>query len=84
MKVWAATVYHDTDEDAAVENRDIGFYPTLAAATRAINAIRDDYWQTGGVQCGELHPAVFGKSPEWFESDDRGSWFVGTDGRADR
>lgn len=84
--VYAATLYHDTEFNADERNEDIGYFATLEGATRAINARRDDYWQTGGIQYGFLHAPVFGKSPEWFESDESnpGSWFVGTDGMADR
>jgi hypothetical protein len=84
--VYVATVYHDTELDAAVEDKDLGYYPSLQSAVDAVNEARDDYWQTGGVTYGFLWPAVFGKSPERFESDERepGSWFVGTDGKADR
>ena len=84
--VYAATLYHDTEYDAAVEGRDLGYFPSLRSAVDAVNAERDDYWQTGGVTYGFLWEPVFGKSPEYFESDDRepGSWFVGTDGKADR
>jgi hypothetical protein len=83
--VYEATLYHDGEFDAAIENRDVGYYPSLAAAVDAINARRDDYWQTGGVRYGFLWEAVPGRSPERFEADDREtSWFVGVDGKADR
>ena len=82
--VYAATLYHDTELDAAVESDDIGYFETLESAVAAINANRSDYWQTGGVIHGELIPAVFGVSPERFEDDGEGSWFVGLDGKPDR
>jgi hypothetical protein len=85
--VYEATIYHDSAYDAADDQRDVGFFPTLAAATDAVNAARDEAtgWYTGGVRFGLLHPAIFGKRPERFESDDSVEpWFVGLDGKAVR
>lgn len=83
--VYCAVVYHDTEFDAADSDKFIGYFPTLAEAVRAINGVRGDYWQTGGVTYGFLWEGVPGRYPEDFESDDREpSWFVGTDGKADR
>jgi hypothetical protein len=68
------------------EARSRGIGDALDVLEKRDDEARDDYWQTGGVTYGFLWPAVFGKSPERFESDERepGSWFVGTDGKADR
>jgi hypothetical protein len=83
--VYDATVYHDGEFDANETSKFLGYFPSLAEATRAVNEARDDHWQTGGVTYGFLWEAVFGESPERFESDDREpSWFVGIDGKADR
>lgn len=83
--VYVATVYHDTEYDAMAEAKDLGYFPSLDLAVKAINAERGDYWQTGGVTYGFLWEAVFGKSPEYFESDERElGWFVGTDGKAEQ
>ena len=82
--VYAAAVYHDTEYDAAVSRKGLGYYPSRAAATRAVNAARDTFWQTGEVQRGTLWAAVFGKEPERWESDLGYTWFVGTDGKAVR
>jgi hypothetical protein len=89
--VYAATLYHDSIDEGDDDQRDLGYYPSLKAAVAAINEARTpadsarEGWFTGGVQYGFLHPAVFGRRPERFESDDREqSWFVGIDGKADR
>lgn len=88
--VFEATLYLDKDGDAAVQSRHLGYFPSLPWATDAINEARDrgdqpDGWFIGGVTYGWLHPAVFGRRPEWFEGDEREpSWYVGTDGKAVR
>lgn len=83
--VYAAVLYHDSEENASEDSKDIGHYPSLQAAVRAVNEQRSDHWQTGQVIYGFLWPAIFGKRPERFESDLREtSWFVGTDGKAER
>ncbi len=80
-QVFEATVYHDGPINANEDQHDLGYFPSLPAAVHAINAYRDEYWQTGGVRYGFLYPAVPGKYPVRFESDDRETpWFVGTDG----
>lgn len=82
--VYTAVVFHDSEYEAAVATKDLGYYLTRQSATRAINAARDTFWQTGQVCRGTLWAAVFGKLPERFESDLGWSWFVGTDGKAVR
>jgi hypothetical protein len=83
--VYEATLYHDGEFDAAIESTDIGYFPSLTAATAAINAQRGAYWQSGGIRAGWLLEAIPGKRPERFEADQRTtSWFVGTDGKAYR
>lgn len=82
--VYEATVYHDTEDNAAESMEDIGYFPTLGSAVKAVNAKRSAYWQTGGVTHGRLHVATPGQRPERFELGDEGSWFVGIDGKADR
>lgn len=84
--VYAATIYHDSEDNASDDWRDLGYYRTLLAAVKAVNAAKDPAhgWYTGGVIRGELHPAVFGVRPERFEDDEQGSWFVGLDGKPER
>jgi hypothetical protein len=85
--VYEGTIYHDSEDNAADDSRDLGYFRTLPAAVRAVNAARDEAtgWYTGGVRFGFLHPAVFGVRPERFEGDDAvDPWFVGLDGKAVR
>jgi hypothetical protein len=87
IPVYEATIYHDSEDNAADDSREIGYFPTLRAAVKAVNAARDEAtgWYTGGVRHGFLHPAVFGVRPERFEDDETvDPWFVGLDGKAVR
>lgn len=89
--VYEATLYHDSPDNAADDSRHLGYFPSRFSAVKAINAERtpadgaDAGWFTGGIRYGFLWEAVFGQSPEYFESDDRETpWFVGIDGKAVR
>ncbi len=89
--VYEATLYHDSVDDAADDSRHLGYFNSRRMAVTIINEERTpadgatEGWFTGGIRYGFLHPAVFGKNPEWFESDDRETpWFVGIDGKAVR
>jgi hypothetical protein len=83
--VYEAEVIRDDEYNANVESRHLGYFPSLELATAAVNAARHEPdWATGSVYGGTLHEAVYLRSPERFEMDDDGSWFVGTDGLAVR
>ena len=83
--VYAADIYRDADEDAAVESRFLGYFPSFQSALFAVRAAQGGAWATGGITYGFLWPGVSGIRPEHFETDEReASWFVGTDGQADR
>jgi hypothetical protein len=85
--VYEATIYRDDELDAAVEQRHLGYFGSVRAATSAINAAVDPAhgWHTGGIRHGFLEPAIPLRRPERFEPDDRTTpWFVGIDGKAVR
>lgn len=89
--VYEATLYYDSADEASTDSRELGYFPSLKEAARAINAARDknldasEGWFVGGIRFGHLYPAVFGVRPERFEDDERETpWFVGTDGKVDR
>ena len=93
--VYEATLYHDSIDEAADDQRHLGYFPSLNEAAWAINQARESVpaddaehaegWFTGGIRYGFLYPAIFGKRPERFEDDDRETpWFVGIDGKVDR
>lgn len=84
--VYEAVLYHDSEGEAADRERELGYFPSVDEATRAVNEARDPAtgWHTGGIRYGFLWERT-ADAPEYFESDDRETpWFVGTDGKADR
>lgn len=70
---WAAILYRDEPDNAAVERDGLGLFTTRAAAVGAIRSAitsRGGGWHCGTVHVGWLYPAVYGRRPERFESDE--------------
>ena len=65
------TLYHDEPNDAATDSAGLAVYfRGEDDAIRVARASLTDYWQTASVHRGEYTPAVFGVSPDHFETDD--------------
>lgn len=83
-RAWTFTLYHDDDENAAVDQWSNG-HPYLSEEV-AIDEARGRVcknWQSATVEVGDWHPAVLGVRPAYWDERETIA-YIGPDGSVER